>query len=229
VAYTWVTSGASESSPVVADINGDGWEDVVIGGEDATVTALSGADGTVFPGFPIALGAEIKGTPAVCDCDGDGKTEIILACWDMNLYMWDYDFPFSPGRSPSWPQFHHDAARTGLFTNPVFVSVDGGGEPEPVAPRELSFSAPQPNPARAGTRLWYGIPATDAGQRYELTVFDLGGRRIRTLDQGIARGGRFSADWDMRDETGARVGDGVFFVRFALGATSRTHKIVVMR
>jgi len=43
VRYTTLTSGASESSPVVADINADGFNDVVCGGEEGQLTALSGA------------------------------------------------------------------------------------------------------------------------------------------------------------------------------------------
>jgi len=42
---------------VVADINGDSFNDVVMGGEDGQLTALSGADGSVLPGFPIQLAA----------------------------------------------------------------------------------------------------------------------------------------------------------------------------
>jgi len=100
VRYSTLTTGSSESSPVVADINGDGIPDVVMGDENGQLTALSGADGSVLPGFPIQLPAEVKGTPALCDCDGDGKTEIVVAGWDKNVYVWDYDFPFSPGHVP---------------------------------------------------------------------------------------------------------------------------------
>ncbi len=230
VPYSWLTTSASESSPVVADLNGDGWEDVVMGGEDVTLTAISGLDGTVLPGFPIVLAAEVKGTPAVCDCDGDTRTEILLAGWDTDFYVWDYDFPFSPGRDPSWPQFHHDAARTGLFSNPVFVGVDNGVPPPPVvAPTDLAFALPQPNPARGETRLRYGVPSASAGSRFEIAVFDLGGRRVRTVAEGIARAGWFSAAWDLRADDGRRVGDGVYFMRFVLGARARSQKLVVLR
>jgi len=226
VRYSTLTSGSSESCPVVADINGDGHPDILMGDENGQLAAISGADATMLPGFPIQLGAEVRGTPAVCDCDGDGKTEIVLADWDKNLYVWDYDFPFSPGVVPPWPQFHHDAQRTGYAGTPMWAGVDDGGQ----APlRALELAAPAPNPAGTSTRLWYGVPADRAGGALELAVYDLSGRRVRVLERGAAKAGRQSAAWDLRDDSGAAAHAGVYFARLTLGAQSLTRKLVVVR
>jgi Peptidase family C25/FG-GAP-like repeat/Fibronectin type III domain len=216
---------ASESSPVVADINGDGYNDVVIGGEDATLTAISGLNGATLPGFPIPLNGEVRGTPALCDCDGDGKTEIVLADWDKNLYMWDYDFPFSPNGPPPWPQFHHDAARTGFASNPVFVDVDPA---QGLAPRAVEFAPPQPNPANRGARVQWAVPADRAGAPLDVAVFDLSGRRVQTLASGVAKSGRFSVEWNLRDAHGASAAAGVYFLHLRLGSEARTQRLVVL-
>ena len=233
VRYSSLTSGASESSPVVADINGDGFNDVIAGGEDANLYALSGIDATVLPGFPIKLSAEIRGTPAVGDFDRDGKTEITVAGWDKNVYMWDYDFTFSPGRVAPWPQFHHDARRTGFAGAPLFVGVDDGPGGAPGATvTELEFAAPQPNPTRNGAakpRMWFGVPAGLAGQRYELAIYDLTGRLVKRVDTGAAPSGRFSLEWNLRDAVGRPVDGGVYFARFSLGTQTITRKLVVLQ
>ncbi|MBI1799868.1 MAG: VCBS repeat-containing protein [Candidatus Eisenbacteria bacterium] len=225
--YSGLYSSASESSPVVADINGDGWPDVVVGGEDATLTGLSGANAQVLPGFPIPLGGEVRGTPALCDCDGDGKTEIVLADWDGTFYMWDYDLQFSPNAVPPWPQFHHDALHTGYASAPVNVDVPPGGGP--AAPERIEFTAPQPNPSAVTTRIGYAIPAASAGTPLDIAVFDLAGRRVRTLASGPALSGRFSVAWDLRGEDGARSAEGVYFVRFVVGSEARARKLIVLR
>ncbi len=226
VRYSTLTSWSSECSPVVADINGDGHPDIVMGDENGHLTAFSGADASMLPGFPIQLAAEVKGPPALCDCDGDGKTEIALAGWDMNVYLWDYDFPFSPGQVPPWPQFHHDAARTGYAGTPMLV----GTEQETQAlPRALELAPPAPNPARGGTRLWYGVPADRAGGVLELAIYDLSGRRVRTLQSGRAEPGRHSASWDLRDASGAPAHAGVYFARLSLGAEAHSRKLIVIR
>jgi hypothetical protein len=227
IRYSALTSGASQSSPVVADISGDGKPDIVIGDENSSLAALSGT-GTMLPGFPIVLAGEVRGAAALCDCDGDGLSEIVLSGWDRNLYVWDYDFPFSPGGAPPWPQFHHDAARTGLASNPVFVGVEEPPVPQE-APTTLEFSAPSPNPARATARASYSVPAASAGAPYEIAVFDLTGRRVRTLERGTARAGRFSATWNLRTSDGKPVGEGLYFLRITLGSLVQSRKVAVVR
>jgi hypothetical protein len=222
IRYSSLTAYASESSPVIADINGDGKPDVIMGDEDKNLTALS--NGAVLPGFPIVLNGEVRGTPGVCDCDGDGKTEIVLADWDRNLYMWDYDYPFSPGHTPPWPQFHHDAARTGLASNPVFVGVSG----PPELPTAFELYAPAPNPARGSVVARYAVPAASAGAPYEIGVYDLSGRRVQMLERGTARAGIGSATWNLRAGDGAPVGAGLYFVRITLGSLVQSRKVAVV-
>ena len=227
IRYSALTGFASESSPVVADINGDGAPDIVIGDENSNLAALSGATASMLPGFPLVLNGEVRGTPALCDCDGDGMSEIVLADWDRNLYMWDYDFPFSPGHRPPWPQFHHDAARTGLATNPVWVGV-GDTQLPPAGSWSLEFSAPSPNPARSSARASYTVPVSSAGAPYEIAVYDVSGRRIRTIERGTARVGNFSASWDLRTTGGQPVGEGLYFMRITLGSLIQSRKVAVV-
>jgi uncharacterized repeat protein (TIGR01451 family) len=228
VKYSSKTSAASESSPVVADIDGDGFNDVVMGDENGQLTALSGATGAVMPGFPIQLDGEVRGTPALGDIDRDGKTEIVVAGWDKNLYVWDYDFPFQPSGQAPWPQFMHDARRTGNYNSPLFVGVDDPAPGAGAGISTLEFSRPAPNPAGSPTRMWFGIPAAMAGQHYELAIYDLSGRRVRVVDAGLAKAGRFSLQWDLRDEGHSLVRGGVYFARFDIGGSHSTHKLVVL-
>ena len=226
VRYSTMTSWSSDCSPVVADINGDGHPDILMGDENGELTAFSGADASMLPGFPIQLAGEVKGSPALCDCDGDGKTEIAVAGWDMSVYMWDYDFPFSPAQVPPWPQFHHDPARTGYAGTPMVVGTE---EETPGPPSALELAPPAPNPARNGARLWYGVPADRAGGVLDLAIYDLSGRRVRTLQSGRAEPGRHSASWDLRDAAGAPANAGVYFARLSLDSEAHSRKLVVIR
>jgi hypothetical protein len=87
----------------------------------------------------------------------------------------------------------------------------------------LAFLAPRPNPLTAGCTLGFDLPRpADA----ELAIFDLGGRRVATLASGRQDAGRHRLRWDA---SGARVGAGIYFVRFATPGLERTARIVVLR
>ena len=180
----------------------------------------------MLAGFPIQLAAAATGTPAVCDCDGDGKTEIVTMDYGRTLYMWDYDNLFAPAGLSAWPQFHHDAEHTGNADTPI--TLDAGGAP-PAPPRVLELAAPRPNPARDPVEIAWGVPADQAGQASEVAVFDLSGRRVQRIESGAARAGRHRARWDLRDERGTPARSGVYFVRVTTGRASLSRKLLLIR
>ena len=223
--FSPLISDATQAGAVVADINGDGANDVVVGDEDGSLAALSGASGAMLPGFPITLAAEASGTAALCDCDGDGMSEIVLVDFGGTVHVWDYDFPFSPSGPSPWPQFHQNAARTGSVESLGLLAVDPVRD---APPRTLELAAPHPNPARAVSRFSFGVPVEVNGAALELAIYDLAGRRVRELASGPARAGRATATWDGRDALGAQAPGGVYFVMLRAGAQSCRRKLVVL-
>ena len=70
----------------------------MIGDDNVTLSAFD-SQRRPAAGLPdLSWPAEVKGTPALCDCDGDGMSEIVTVGWDGHAHFWDYDFPFSPTR-----------------------------------------------------------------------------------------------------------------------------------
>jgi VCBS repeat protein len=65
------------SSPAVADLDGDGRLEVIVGGFDQRLYVLR-SDGSDQPGFPVRLSDSTWSSPAVADLDGDGRLEIII-------------------------------------------------------------------------------------------------------------------------------------------------------
>ena len=82
------------------------------------------------------------------------------------------------------------------------------------------------NPARVESRIGVRLPSDGAAR---LDVFDLSGRRVRTLLQGPAAEGPSEYVWDLRDASGRRVAAGVYFVRLSTAQTSAGERIVVLR
>ena len=59
-------------------------------------------------------------------------------------------------------------------------------------------------------------------------MFDLAGRWVRTLHDGPSVG-RLSASWDLRDGSGRRVNEGIYFVRARFGGQEQVRRLFVVR
>ena len=67
-----------QPSPTIADVNGDGRPDIVIGHQDGLLHVISGATGHDLPGWPRQTGSAIDSTPAVGDLFRNGAQEIVV-------------------------------------------------------------------------------------------------------------------------------------------------------
>lgn len=88
--------------PSVADLNGDGISDVVVGyGEMKTgcptgggVRAFDGVDGHMLWDFATAPRngkGSVYSTPAIADVNGDGQPEVVFGSWDQCIYLLDHN------------------------------------------------------------------------------------------------------------------------------------------
>jgi len=82
--WRFETSGSIYSKVNVADINGDGIDEIVFGAADNKVHVLS-REGTEM--WNYETGFWIIGTPAITDIDGDGSIEIIAGSYDNHVYF----------------------------------------------------------------------------------------------------------------------------------------------
>ena len=90
----------------------------------------------------------------------------------------------------------------------------------------VSLSAARPNPFEGSTR--FSVQMERRGP-LEVGVYDLAGRRISTLFQGIAEAGARSFSWDGRTDDGTKVPGGVYFYRALAGGQSVTKRMVMLR
>jgi hypothetical protein len=80
-----------------------------------------------------------------------------------------------------------------------------------------------PNPCITSTAFTFNIAA---GSPYMVTLFDVAGRAVRTL-QGQASVGHESVQWNLLDDRGAPVPPGVYFYRFEGADQFASGKVVV--
>lgn len=133
------------SSPAVADIDGDGWNEIIFFGDMGaypTAPYPPGAllwiirhDGSVQPGFPRSVpGVPIWSSPAVVDLDGDGSLDIVAGTGTDALNYGSaagkrvHAFNRYGDELPGWPV----ATNAQIMASPAIGDVDGDGRPDVV-------------------------------------------------------------------------------------------------
>jgi hypothetical protein len=84
-----------------------------------------------------------------------------------------------------------------------------------------------PNPFNPSTVIAYSIPSP--GGPVSLCVYDVSGRKVRTLAEGRSGPGNFSVSWRGRDDAGRAVGSGVYFYKLQLGEEVIERKMVLLK
>ncbi len=83
-----------------------------------------------------------------------------------------------------------------------------------------------PNPFNPTTVIAYSIAADE---QVNLTIYDVGGRKVRTLVNQRQRADAYKFTWDGSNEAGQRVASGVYFYKLVAGKFTQTKKMVLLK
>ena len=88
-------------------------------------------------------------------------------------------------------------------------------------PREFALLQNYPNPFNSGTRLGFRV-----AERTTVTidVYDILGRRVASLGQGVTSPGEYSIPWDA-----SGMASGVYFIRMEAGKFTAVRKAMLLR
>jgi hypothetical protein len=82
------------------------------------------------------------------------------------------------------------------------------------------------NPTHGRLVVDYQIPRSGA---VSLKIFDISGRLVKNIVDGIQKPGHYSAVWDGTDRSGHMVSAGIYFVQFICPDYVRTEKSIFLR
>ncbi|UCH83848.1 MAG: hypothetical protein JSW50_15640, partial [Candidatus Latescibacterota bacterium] len=94
-------------------------------------------------------------------------------------------------------------------------------------PTAFALNQNVPNPFNPTTAIHYDVPA--GGGRVTIRIYDVGGRLVRTLVDGVQNAGQKRTYWNGRDGRGQSVASGVYFYRMAAPGFEKTRKMVLLR
>jgi hypothetical protein len=115
----------------------------------------------------------------------------------------------------------------GYFSAPTSVTVNISTDVAITAvPLPFSLESNRPNPFDGSTHIRFSLPSAGA---HSLAVYDVSGRRVRVLSEGMREAGIGDVEWDGRDGSGALVPSGVYFYRLEAGSGNLEGRAVLRR
>jgi hypothetical protein len=180
-----------------------------------------------------------------------GGTETDIAEFLENNYLRDEDTPggdcgvpvgvfqkvlpgsIAAGDTIRWyahGYYREDNKYNGLFgSSPIqecvadttLTGVDGDGL-QPMVPRITNV----PNPFGGSTEIMFDL----AGKaRVSITVFDIRGREVDAVFEGVLPQGQHAVTWDGKSRTGEALPSGIYFYRFKAGDFEINKKAILVR
>ncbi|HLA40130.1 MAG TPA: FG-GAP-like repeat-containing protein, partial [Candidatus Glassbacteria bacterium] len=161
-------------SPAIADLDGDGRQDIVLTSLGRLALAFAG-DGNRRPFARFILGSNSLAAPVPADIDGDGSLDLV--CADGEGYIYAYGTA-SHNLSAAWPGLAGGAARTGMSL--AVQDNPGLTQPGEVLPERFCYI--YPNPLKSGlAHLSYRLGSPDV-QRVTVEVFTTSGERVANFE-----------------------------------------------
>jgi len=170
------------SSPVLGDVDGDSYPDIIVGTKDKQILAYN-KEGKMVDGFPVSCGGTINSSPIFLNLDNDDPfdqigagpfeyPEFLVAGDDGFVYAWQAAIAqkFDPRNNP-WTQFGYDCGHTNYFPKeslPPIPPVVGK-----LLPQNLAYN--YPNPAKDETKIRYYLKEN---AEVNIKIYDLSGMLV---------------------------------------------------
>lgn len=122
-----------------------------------------------------------------------------------------------------------DVAGSSRGAGPSLVTGISDDPASELLPTIVTLEQNFPNPFNGQTVITFGIPSSLRESFVDLVIYDLQGRRLRTLLHQKMPAGTFAARWNGDTESGAQAASGVYFYQLRVGAQLRTGKMALVR
>ena len=96
-------------------------------------------------------------------------------------------------------------------------------------PQTFTLEQNYPNPFNPGTNISYTIPQGNASTQVVLAIYDLSGKKIRTLVNERQANGSYQIRWDGRNDVGQTVASGLYVYRLQARKFAESRKMVLLR
>jgi len=125
-----------------------------------------------------------------------------------------------------WTDARHGHSEVYFRNNEIIDTGVEAADSRPVVPAPALLSAPAPAPFSSETRFLFTLPVESD---VTIDVFDLAGRRVRSLAAGLYGAGSHIVRWDGRNAAGRDAAAGTYFVRCETSQGVDVRRVVLVR
>jgi M6 family metalloprotease-like protein len=166
------TSDLISSSPVLADVDGDGTLDIILGTKERKVFAFN-KYGEKISGFPLSTGGGVGSSSVFLNLDEDENSELLVASADGFVYAWELPFSYKKDND-FWSMEGFSSSHTNHFPSYLLPEIPAFE----FIPERLAYVYPNPARDQAFIRYFLG---KDAEVRFK--IYDLAGDLVDDFSQ----------------------------------------------
>lgn len=118
---------------------------------------------------------------------------------------------------------HYFSGLSVFNENGIVTSTD---RQSTILPAEVVLLQSYPNPFNPSTTIGYDLPEQ---LKVNLTIYDVIGRKVATLQDSEQEAGHYEVTWDGSDNLGNQLSTGIYLARFQAGEFSETIKLMYLK
>lgn len=206
------TSDLISSSPILADLDGDGILDIIIGTKDQKVFAYN-RYGEKISGFPLSTGGGVGSASIFMNLDEDENSELMVASDDGFVYAWELPLIYQKDNN-FWAMEGFSSSHTNHFPSYLLPEIPKFE----FMPEKLAFV--YPNPAKEKAFIHYFL-GKDAEVRFK--IYDLAGDLIDEFSQEGMANTENEKEWNC-----SKFSSGVYLCRLE-AKTKNENKILFIK
>lgn len=242
--WTSAPNPAIISPPLIADLSGDGFADVLVEAKRDMFQTYKAErlvswdkEGQVLSGWPIitipAEGPYLQygiHTPTLGDIDKDGIFEVIATTAANELVYKKIDGSAYDSTKASVLSWKYNRRLNNCFMPygdgiSVFVA-DIDETPGGVIPDRLELSQNNPNPFNASTKITFSLPKHS---RVTFRVINILGQTMESTDLGELDAGKHALTWQAEDTNSKSYPTGIYFYQIKTDEFISSKKMVLLK
>lgn len=178
-----------------------------------TVTEWAVRNVPIGPGYTGGLQPFLGGQPLALGAEGFVWVRFTISESGLQRTDWDGQGSFLFGESEDY--LLHVGPPSTSAVQPL----------EPGSPK-LELLQNRPNPVSGSTVIPFQLDARGAAR---LDIFDIAGRKVRTLVDGELAAGAHAIDWNGCDDSGSALSDGIYLYRLNAGDRVESRRMVLVK